>query len=72
MTELPGVHRAMLYERSAELELSGATQLRDILALVNHRVDLRKVELLEPSLHSIFMSTVGEPVDTQTAGEVLS
>ena len=72
MTELPGVHRAMLYERSAELELSGATQLRDILALVNHRVDLRKVELLEPSLHSIFMSTVGEPVDTQTAGEVRS
>jgi len=35
-------------------------------------VDLRKVELLEPSLHSIFMNTVGEPVVAQAAGEVLS
>lgn len=72
MAELPGVHRAMLYERSAELELTGATQLRDILTLVNPRVDLRKVELLEPSLHSIFMNTVGDPVVAQAAGEVLS
>jgi ABC-2 type transport system ATP-binding protein len=72
MAELPGVHRALLYERSAELELTGGTQLRDILTLVNHRVDLRKVELLEPSLHSIFMSTVGEPAVAQAAGEAFS
>jgi ABC-2 type transport system ATP-binding protein len=71
MAELPGIQRAILYERSAELELTGGTGLRDILALVNHRVDLRKVELLEPSLHTIFMNTVGEPDVTQAAGEGL-
>jgi len=69
MADLPGVHRALLYERSAELELAGDTQLRDILALVNNRVELRKAELLEPSLNSIFINTVGEPAALQTAGE---
>jgi ABC-2 type transport system ATP-binding protein len=72
MAVLPGVQRALLYERSAELELTGGTQLRDILTLVNHRVDLRKVELLEPSLHSIFINTVGEPAVTQAVGEGVS
>jgi ABC-2 type transport system ATP-binding protein len=72
MADLPGVHRALLYERSAELELAGGTQLRDILALVNPRVELRKAELLEPSLHSIFINTVGEPAAAQAAGEGVS
>jgi ABC-2 type transport system ATP-binding protein len=72
MRDLPGVHRALLYQRSAELELAGDTQLRDILALVNHRVELRKAELLEPSLNSIFINTVGEPGAVQAAGEGVS
>ncbi|MBP1691595.1 MAG: transporter related protein [Bacteroidetes bacterium] len=62
MENLAGVHRVLLYERSAELELTSDTAPRAIIEQINPRVDLRKVELLEPSLHSIFLQVVGEPV----------
>jgi len=61
MENLAGVHRALLYERSAELELTSDTAPRAIIEQINPRVDLRKVELLEPSLHSIFLQVVGGP-----------
>jgi ABC-2 type transport system ATP-binding protein len=62
MENLAGVHRALLYERSAELELTPGTSPRSIIEHLNPRVELRKVELLEPSLHSIFLQVVGEPL----------
>jgi ABC-2 type transport system ATP-binding protein len=68
MAELSGVHRALLYERSAELELDPDVTMRKVIDAINTRVDLRKVELLEPSLHSIFLQVVGEPAPVQ--GEV--
>lgn len=65
MESLPGVQRALLYERSAELELEHGTTTRTVIESINPRVELRKVELLEPSLHSIFLQVVGEPADGQ-------
>ena len=62
MERLPGVQRALLYERSAELELASGVTPRSIIEQLNPQVDLRKVELLEPSLHSIFLQVVGEPL----------
>ena len=55
------MQRALLYERSAELELEAGTTTRAVIDAINPRVELRKVELLEPSLHSIFLQVVGDP-----------
>ena len=68
METLPGVQRTLLYERSAELELEAGTTTRTVIEAINPRVELRKVELLEPSLHSIFLQVVGDPADVK--GEV--
>jgi ABC-2 type transport system ATP-binding protein len=61
LNTLVGVHNVLLYEHEAELELDAHVTPRDIIAQINPRLDLRKVELLEPSLHSIFIQTVGAP-----------
>lgn len=60
LSTLAGVRNVMLYEHSAEMELMPGVTPRDIIAGINPRLDLRKVELLEPSLHSIFLQTVGD------------
>jgi ABC-2 type transport system ATP-binding protein len=60
LSSLPGVHRAILFERAAELELASGTSVRTLIAAINERVDVRKVEILEPSLQSIFLQIVGD------------
>jgi ABC-2 type transport system ATP-binding protein len=59
MSGLPGVRHASLYENSAELELASDAAVRDLLTRINGAVDVRKFEIVEPSLHSIFLSVVG-------------
>jgi ABC-2 type transport system ATP-binding protein len=59
MAGLPGIRRASLYENSAELELGADAKIQDLLARINSSVELRKFEIVEPSLHSIFLSVVG-------------
>jgi len=59
MENLPGVQRAIMYENSAELELGPSVKPRELLPLLNAKVELRKFELLEPSLNSIFILVVG-------------
>jgi ABC-2 type transport system ATP-binding protein len=59
MSGLPGVRHASLYENSAELELASDAAVRDLLSRINGAVDVRKFEIVEPSLHSIFLSVVG-------------
>ncbi len=59
LPSLPGVDRAILYENSAELNLTETARIQDLLERINRNVDLRKLELREPSLHSIFVQTVG-------------
>ncbi len=59
LTALPGVARALIDTNSAELELSRDAQTQLILSALVGRLELRKFELVEPSLHSIFIQVVG-------------
>jgi ABC-2 type transport system ATP-binding protein len=61
MSSLPGVHRTIMYENAAELELEPGARMQQILSAMNGKVELRKFELLEPSLQSIFIQIVGTP-----------
>jgi ABC-2 type transport system ATP-binding protein len=56
---LPGVRRAILYGNQAELQLDDHPRLRELVAVINERVELRSFELREPSLQSIFLEVVG-------------
>jgi len=60
LESLPGVQNCILYKNSAELELRPTTQPQALLAQILPSLEVRKFEILEPSLHSIFMHTVGE------------
>jgi ABC-2 type transport system ATP-binding protein len=62
MPGLPGVRNTLMFENTAELDLGPDATPRDIIASVNPRVELRKVELREPSLESIFLRCVGGAV----------
>jgi ABC-2 type transport system ATP-binding protein len=57
---LPFVKRADVYQRYAEIELEDMTKSNDLLTLLSQKTTLRKFELVEPSLHSIFLQVVGE------------
>jgi len=59
MQTLPGVRRAFMYPNSAELELEDGVTVQSLLVKIIDRVEVRKFELLEPSLHSIFIQIVG-------------
>ncbi|MEK9137170.1 MAG: ATP-binding cassette domain-containing protein [Bacteroidota bacterium] len=59
MSTMPGVRRANMYQNSAELELEDGFVPQVILSYLNGRVDIRKFEVLEPSLNSIFIRLVG-------------
>jgi ABC-2 type transport system ATP-binding protein len=61
LPSVAGVQNVILYEHTAEMELVAGIIPRDIITQINPRLELRKVELLEPSLHSIFIQTVGVP-----------
>jgi ABC-2 type transport system ATP-binding protein len=56
---LPGVRHALLYENSAELELEDGADSQRILAQLIGKLEVRKFEVREPSLHSIFLHAVG-------------
>ena len=56
---LPGVKHMIRYGNTAELQLNGVVPLRQLIQDINARIDLRKVELKEPSLQSIFLDVVG-------------
>ncbi len=58
---LPGVRRAILYGNSAELQLDGEVRLQELIGAINERVELRRFELREPSLQTIFLDAVGGP-----------
>ncbi len=69
LATLTGVQNVMLYEHSAEMELLPGVSPRDLIAAINPRLELRKVELLEPSLHAIFLNTVGATQLVETGKE---
>jgi ABC-2 type transport system ATP-binding protein len=59
LSALPGVVRANLFENSAELDVQPGTKMQELLGAINGRLELRKFDLLEPSLNSIFIQIVG-------------
>ena len=54
-----GVRNAMVFGNAAELELDPSADIQSILGELNRRLELRKFELVEPSLQSIFLKAVG-------------
>jgi ABC-2 type transport system ATP-binding protein len=56
---LPGVRRSNVFQNSAELELEEGVVPQVVLSYLIGRVDIRKFEVLEPSLNSIFIQMVG-------------
>jgi ABC-2 type transport system ATP-binding protein len=59
MPSLPGVRHANMYQNSAELELEHGVVPQSLLSYLIGRVDIKKFEVREPSLHSIFIQIVG-------------
>ena len=68
MSRLPGVRRAILYGNAAELELEPGAEIRSLLGTMNGMIDISRFELVEPSLQSIFIQTVGEANAALRAG----
>jgi ABC-2 type transport system ATP-binding protein len=62
---LPGLQGAIVYQNAAELSLRDSTSVQELLRIINESVQLRKVELREPSLHSIFVQTVAGKEEAQ-------
>lgn len=58
---LPYVRRADVYQNYAELELSDMRHTKDLLSSLDSKIALRKFEIVEPSLNSIFIDVVGSP-----------
>lgn len=56
---LTGVRNVMKYEKYAELQLEDGVRGGEILRQISDRLAVRRFELMEPSLHSIFLEKVG-------------
>jgi ABC-2 type transport system ATP-binding protein len=67
LNTLPGVSRVQLYPNSAELELSHDAKTQVILSEAVGKLDVRKFEIVEPSLQSIFIQVVGGVQAPQSA-----
>jgi ABC-2 type transport system ATP-binding protein len=61
------VRRADVYQNYAELELTDISKISELLASLNGRLSLRKFEIVEPSLNSIFINVVGGPEKIEQA-----
>lgn len=59
LRSMPYVKKAMVFENSAELELIDGVIGSTILPQLAAHLTIRKFELREPSLHSIFLDQVG-------------
>ncbi|HTY36475.1 MAG TPA: ATP-binding cassette domain-containing protein [Bacteroidota bacterium] len=57
----PLVKRADVYQNYAELELVDISKSRELLSKLDDKLNLRKFEIVEPSLNSIFINVVGVP-----------
>jgi ABC-2 type transport system ATP-binding protein len=63
------IRRADVYQNYAELELTDISRSSELLASINGKLSLRKFEIVEPSLNSIFINVVGGPEAIEQAGE---
>ena len=63
------IRRADVYQNYAELELTDISKSSELLANLNGKLSLRKFEIVEPSLNSIFINVVGGPEKIEQASE---
>lgn len=63
LKSLPFVRRADVYQNYAELELTDIQKSGEILSKLDSRLNLKKFEVMEPSLNSIFINVVGVPAE---------
>ena len=63
------IRRADVYQNYAELELTDISKSSELLASLNGKLSLRKFEIVEPSLNSIFINVVGGPKEIEQASE---
>ena len=61
----PLVKRADVYQNYAELELIDIHKSRELLSKIDDQLNIRKFEIVEPSLNSIFINVVGVPPKTE-------
>ena len=59
------ITRADVYQNYAELELNDIQKSSELLSKMEGKLALRKFEIVEPSLNSIFINVVGMPVEPQ-------
>jgi ABC-type uncharacterized transport system, ATPase component len=55
------IRRADVYQNYAELEMSDISKSSELLSGLQGKLKLRKFEIVEPSLNSIFINAVGGP-----------
>ncbi|MEX2090449.1 MAG: ATP-binding cassette domain-containing protein [Bacteroidota bacterium] len=72
LKSLPMIKRANVYQNYAELELTDMRQSRELITSLDGRLNLRKFEIVEPSLQSIFVSVVGMPETLEEQEELVS
>jgi ABC-2 type transport system ATP-binding protein len=59
LSTVSGVRSALVYENYAELDMGDGVGAAELLKMLVQRLSIRKFELVEPSLHSIFLDKVG-------------
>ena len=62
LAQLPYVAKATVYENFAELSLKDSVSGNDVIASLAGKLEIRKLEFVEPSLNSIFLEVVGAKV----------
>jgi ABC-2 type transport system ATP-binding protein len=67
LASLPGVTHVDEYGTYAELQLSEDADVNTIVRSLTERVSLRGVQLLEPSLHAIFLDVIGGAAVSEVA-----
>ncbi len=63
------IRRADIYQNYAELELTDISRSSELLAGINGKIALKKFEIVEPSLNSIFINVVGGVDKIEQAAE---
>jgi len=69
LKKMPGVRRADVYQNYAEVELEDLSKSAMLLKHFDGKLSLRKFEIVEPSLNSIFIDVVGPPAEVKTEPE---
>ena len=66
LKDLPGVERMQHYERFVEVNLNDGHHPQQLLEAAVGRLQVRRFEVMEPTLHNIFIDQVGRTPDEKT------